>query len=207
MKLHRADRQPDWELVSSEQRSNLQRVAAQTSGAVTPGNVLSFVGLILVFVGLVAVDDNHLWHGLIIIGVGRLFDIVDGFAAEKTGTKSPVGEGVDAAFDKIAALASLIIFAVKHIIPWPFALIIGLENLFTSICALVAKHHDKPIHPVASGKIGGAVEWGAFLAFILGAAIHTHASHTLTVTGYVLAIVAIGLNAVATVRYAQLLSD
>src|SRR5690349_11384075 len=103
MKLHHAGTKPDWDLVAASKRNSWQRLAKLSYGVMTPGNLLSFIGILLVGIGLAAINRQHIWKGLVLLAMGRLCDILDGSAAEYTGTKSPLGEAVDASLDKIAA--------------------------------------------------------------------------------------------------------
>jgi phosphatidylglycerophosphate synthase len=199
MKLHRATAKPDWEIIAVERRNMWQRTASHTGGILTPGNFSSTTGLTFVGLGLILVGQNKLWHGLILIAIGRLCDIVDGVVAERTGTKSPLGEAVDASFDKLAAFASLIVFAAVGIIPWFFALLIGLQNGLTAMLSLTAKSQKRTVHPVSAGKIGGAIEWVALLCFVL-VALHIH---WLTTVAYTLAVISIVLNGAATTYYVR----
>jgi phosphatidylglycerophosphate synthase len=189
MQLHHASAEPDWAAIAPEKRNYWQRVAAQTRGVVTPGNVTSVVGVSFVALGLWYIGRGRLWSGLVTVGIGRLLDIADGALAERTGTKSPLGESVDATLDKLVVFAALIVFAVAGILPAPVALLVGFENAVTAVLSLAAKSLRRRIQPVRAGKLGTAVEWGALLFFVLGAAV--------------LAIVSIGMNGYATIRYAQ----
>ena len=203
MKLHRANSKPDWELVAPNRRTMWQRIAAQTHGIVTPGNMFSTVGLVLVGMGLAYVRSGRLRFGLALMTFGRLCDLADGMAAERTGTKSLLGEAVDASFDKLAALATLVVFAASGVMPWWFALLIGLQNGTTALLTAIGKSMRLVVHPVAAGKFGGAVEWAALLVFVLSAATQGTAHSVLAVAAYVLAFISIGLNAAATAWYAR----
>jgi phosphatidylglycerophosphate synthase len=203
MKLHRADTTPDWELVAAGKRNVWQQWAVRTRGIVTPGNVASGLGVLLVGVGLAYIGRGRLWLGLIILTAGRLLDIIDGAIAERTGTKSPLGESVDASLDKTAVFAALIVFTAVGILPLPFALFVGLQNGVTAVLSLVAKSLRRTIHPVHAGKIGGALVWVALLGFVLGAAVHAGFAPVFTALAYILALVSVALNTYATIRYAQ----
>jgi phosphatidylglycerophosphate synthase len=198
MELHRTGKKADWELIPQGQWNSWQRLAARTHKIVTPGNIVSLLGLLLVGVGLVFVGRQQLWAGFIIIGVGRIFDILDGMAADRTGTKSHIGEGIDAGFDKLAALASLVVFTTSHILPLSFAIIIGGLSIITALFSLAADMRGRTIHPNIAGKVGTAVLWAALAGFVLGAATHSEAWNT--VAG-ILAVTAIGLSGAATVHY------
>src|SRR5437764_4120352 len=105
MDMHRSTGLPDWENVSQNDWNRWQRHAQATHSLITPGNVISILGLLGVFLSLLLINNTHYRLGLIILAVSRLLDIVDGWAAQITGTKSPFGERIDAATDKIATFA------------------------------------------------------------------------------------------------------
>jgi phosphatidylglycerophosphate synthase len=198
MELHRTGKKADWELIPQARWNSWQRLASRTHKIVTPGNIVSLLGLTLVCVGLVFVAQQRLWAGFTVIAVGRIFDILDGIAADRTGTKSHIGEAVDAGFDKIAAFAALIVFTASHILPWPFAVAIGALSIITALFSLLADLLGRTIHPNIAGKVGTAVLWAALAGFVLGAASHKQVWND--VAG-ILAIVAIALSTSATIHY------
>lgn len=205
MKLHHAAAKPDWELLKPSQHNTWQRAAARTNGVLTPGNAASAAGVCLVGAGLGYVYAGTVWAGLALVAAGRLCDILDGMLADRTDTKSPLGEAVDATLDKIATFATLVVFAASGVMPWPLALLIGLQNGATGSLALAAKGLGRTVHPAAAGKIGGAVEWLALLSFGLGYAVHGSSASAIIAVAYALALIAILLNLLAATRYAQAL--
>jgi phosphatidylglycerophosphate synthase len=170
MKLHHHSGKPDWEMIAPAERTPWQRLAANTRGFVTPANVVSLVGLGLVLLGLAVLVKHRYIAGLWLIVIGRLCDIIDGAIADRSGTKSPLGEVVDAGFDKLGALGVLIVFGVEHIVPWWAIIGIGIQNAANAIIGFVGHHRKLSVHPVRAGKISTACEWLAFFCFILAAA-------------------------------------
>ncbi len=166
MDLHRTREKPDWEYVDKNDRNLFQRGAAWSHGIVTPANALSVLGLGLVNSGINDIREKKYKQGLIKIGSGRLLDIADGWVANKTGTKSPTGEAVDAIVDKIEmakALKSLISSRIVPIIP---AAIIGGQNLSNVIFTGVATYRKSEIHSTYEGKRATAAQWTALGGFI-----------------------------------------
>jgi cardiolipin synthase len=205
MKLHYASDMPEWQNLTPAERNTWQRWAAQTSGIATPGNFFSVLGIVLVGLGLWAIADHSFGQGLWLLAIGRFCDIVDGTAADKSGTKSPLGEAVDAGFDKIAAFATLIVFAAYAIAPWWLLLLIALQNLTTASLSYTAHRLRKAFHPVAAGKIGSAVLWIGLLCFMLATALQNHTStrHAWLFIAYALTLIGLGLCSYATMLYAQ----
>ncbi len=167
MKLHRASRKPDWEKLRVRHRNYWQRLAASTNGIVTPGNAVSLAGLVLVLLGLVDLYYNHTWRGLILIVAGRVLDIVDGMVAEETGTKSPVGEAVDASIDKLEIAAALPVLVITNILlPWQ-AVLIALIHLTNAVLSIMAKAQHKIMHTSRTGKYATTLQWSALSLYTL----------------------------------------
>lgn len=165
MKLHRAGKQGEWETVKPSARNVWQRLAARTNGYITPANVVSVAGFLLVLDGLEKVADGVFWRGIILLAVGRLADLLDGMIAEATHTKGPKGEALDAGLDKLAALVALIIFYAHGQLPWAPALLIALESFGVSIIVAVGMRRGVTVHPGVSGKLATFAAWGVLLWF------------------------------------------
>jgi len=201
MNLHYSIGAPDWEKTTTAKRNYWQRLAAATKGWLTPGNCISFLGLLLVISGLLDMANGHLWRGLLVVAFGRLLDIVDGAVADKTGTKSWIGEGVDAVCDKIGALDALIIFALMGIVYWPVAALIGLQHGAAGLVSMAAKRLNAPIHPRKTGKLATLGEWTALVCLASNYAAHWPVGSWLAIASYLLIAVSLGLGSYATWRY------
>jgi phosphatidylglycerophosphate synthase len=158
MQLHYHSGRPDWEAVPPAKRSFWQRRAAASHGYVTPGNVVSVAGFGLVMLGLVLICRQQLVTGLACIVAGRLGDILDGIVASRTGTKGPMGEAVDAGFDKFGALGVLIVFGLQHIAPWWVIGLVAVQNAISGGLGILSRHKHISAHPVKSGKLATAGE-------------------------------------------------
>jgi phosphatidylglycerophosphate synthase len=169
VKLHHTSGSPDWASIAPEARTSLQRIAAATQGIVTLPNFLSVGGFVLVCGGLLYISGDKLLAGVVAIAAGRLCDLLDGGVAERTGTKSPVGEAVDAGCDKLGALATLVVLGAEGIVPWWAVGLIGAQNVANGIIGIVGWQRHTHLHPVRAGKLSTALEWAAFLCFILAA--------------------------------------
>jgi phosphatidylglycerophosphate synthase len=204
MELHRSAAQPDWAHVPPDKQNLWQRIAGRTHGIVTPGNIASVVGAALVLIGLLDIAAGHFWRSLILIAVGRLLDILDGIIANRTGTKSSLGEAFDATCDKICAFATIYIFATQGVLWWPAALILGLQNSANTVIGLIAKKRKYDLHPLAVGKVSTAGEWTALLGLGLVAALELSQSSALGVVAYTTLALSLGLGMYATARYLQM---
>jgi CDP-diacylglycerol---glycerol-3-phosphate 3-phosphatidyltransferase len=202
MDLHRVGKRPDWELIPKEKRNVWQRMAAGTKGIVTPANVTSVAGAVLVGLGLWRVYFDDLSLGLVLIAIGRLADILDGAVAQATGTKSNVGEALDASVDKITVIAALGILISSGVIPVFAAILMTTRNGVNIGLSLVAKMRKKILHPSRAGKLAGGLEWVSILFFVLSAFAAKHGNDTLEFASFALAYIvltatlALGLRAI-----------
>jgi phosphatidylglycerophosphate synthase len=177
MQLHRTTGTPDWETVPIAKRNRWQTLAARTHGVFTPGNIVTLGGLVLVGIGLYAVARQHYWLGLSFVGAGRLSDLLDGWLAESTGTKSPLGELLDAGADKLGTFATIIVFYTSHLAPWWIVTALLLPHVMISASTLIAQHKHRRLHPSQAGKISMALSWLCLVGFVLLRALH--ATHSL----------------------------
>lgn len=207
MKLHYATSRADWEAVPVPSRNRWQRLAARTHGVVTPGNVVSLAGVVLVLAGLMVVSVEHFWQGLGLILAGRVADILDGVVADRTGTKGPVGELADAAFDKLAAVIVLAVFVTFHWIPLVPVLCVAFHVTANSALAVTARVRRVELHAGAAGKIATMGAWAVLLLFPVAHAADYLGLRTLhvaaAVTAYALTVVFVMIAAKAVLDYYQ----
>jgi phosphatidylglycerophosphate synthase len=201
MGLHRTTGKPDWNEVAPRRRSTWQRLAAATRGLVTPANVATFVGFGLVLYGLWQLLHEHYVSGGIALAVGRLLDIVDGFLAESTGTKSPLGELLDASIDKIGTILTIIVFFVAGIAPWWALAALLAPHIIISLMTFWLLRRGRKLHPSRIGKLSMAAAWAALLGFVLHHALSEPAPLAALVYG--LTILSVVLATVAAVGYSQ----
>lgn len=203
MNLHRTTGQPDWADLDKSQYGFWQQVAAHTRGVVTPGNAVTICGLALVAFGLVMLMEREYWTALGLIVTGRLLDLVDGWLADITKTKSPLGELMDAAADKLGTFATIGVLAIAEVAPiW---ILVGLvvPHIVIAVIAAVGRLKNKQLHPSRAGKISMALLWVAIAGFI---ALAAYESELLGAIVYGAAFLAIGLVLYATVDYASQLA-
>jgi cardiolipin synthase len=199
MKLHRIEGKPEWAAVARQRRDYWQRVAARTGGVVTPGNFFTVSGFVLAAAGLWAIASEQYWPGLALLLVGRFFDVVDGAVADWTGTKSPLGELLDAGFDKLITIATLIVLLTSHLAPWFVVLALLLPHLIIAILAGIATSRGKRLHPSLLGKLSMALVWGGLSGLVLlhALAITETTIAVATVYTFIVASVILGLGALA----------
>jgi len=167
MNLHRTTGKPDWDSIKESDYNIFQKVGAATHSIVTPANVITIIGLGLVAYGLFSILQQHYWLGLILLAVGRLLDIVDGVVANSTGTKSPAGEFLDAAVDKIGTLFTIIVLYIAASQQWWAITLILIPQLITPFVAFYKKTHHKEIHPTRPGKLSMATAWVGIVGLLV----------------------------------------
>ena len=203
--LHTAGKKADWEDISNENRNIWQHIAASSKGVLTPANVISVLGAALVGLGLWYIYTDNVGWGFIYIAIGRLADILDGAVAQATGTKSSVGEAIDAGLDKAIIIAALIVFFITGTIPLLAAILIALRNIINMTLGLLGKAHKKAMHPSRAGKLAASAEWTAILLFIIAGIFDaqnwTAAQATTFIAGYVALGLALLLGLVAMKDY------
>lgn len=167
MNLHRSSSKPDWEKVDLGELNLHQKIASKTSGIVTPANVISIVGLVLVLLGLYLVIDGEVLGGLVLVVAGRLLDLLDGVVAEATQTKSSVGEIVDAVADKLAIVLTVAVLYIAGLAEWWLITILILPQILISLISFIYRRRGRVIHPTRVGKVSMALTWVSIFAIVI----------------------------------------
>jgi len=159
LNLHRAQARPDWQDVPPGERSSWQRLAARTNGIVTPGNLVTVVGFGLSMWGVGELIGGHTWWSLILLAVGRLLDIVDGSVAQATGTKSHLGEILDAAIDKAIIGVTVVAMFIAQVAPtWLLGLFL-LPHVVIVVITFAERLRHVELHPTRLGKTTALLAW------------------------------------------------
>lgn len=198
MKLHRTTGQPDWATIDPRSYTLWQKIAASTQGYITPGNITTVCGLILVVIGLLQLVAGDYVAGGVYIVVGRLLDLVDGWLADLTRTKSPLGEVMDAAADKLETLGAVAVLLVAEIAPLWVLLALVVPHLIIAGIALVGRLKGVQLHPSRTGKISMALLWVVVFGFII---LSVTESTIIGTTIYSVALLTILLTIYAMVSY------
>jgi phosphatidylglycerophosphate synthase len=167
MNLHRTAALPDWESIPPAKRTLVQQLAAKTGGIVTPPNLISLIGFIIVLYGLVSLLQQEFLAGLIALLAGRLLDIVDGWVADMTGTKSPLGELIDAAIDKIGTFLTLIVLYTAGVSEWWLLTLLLVPQIIISLLSFYKRYKKASIHPTRIGKLSMAGLWASISLLLL----------------------------------------
>lgn len=148
----------DWDHIAAAKRTGWQRLAAATRGIITPANLLSFGGAVIVVYGLILIADREILGAFYIL-IGRIADITDGFVARRTGTVSPLGEAMDATIDKILLLLAIIALWSAALVPVWLIILMLFHATINSVISLYAKLKKVSVHPVPAGKYSTAALW------------------------------------------------
>jgi phosphatidylglycerophosphate synthase len=163
MNLHKTTGPSDWATRAPAQHNCWQRIAAKTNGLITPANGISLSGAAVTLIGLSLLSTN-IWLSLVLITVGRVADIADGMVADKTGTKSALGEAIDATIDKVLLTAALLALFVFELVANPIIFAVAALAAVNSLISLLARKQQIAIHPTLAGKLSTAACWLALLA-------------------------------------------
>lgn len=203
MNLHRIEGKPEWAGLKKEHMNVWQRVAAGSGGILTIGNYFSLLGLLSVPFGLSLILGERYIAGVIVLLLGRLCDLLDGFLADKTGTKSPLGEKVDAVFDKLSTGLALFVLALSGLLAWWVVVLLIVPHIAVAWLSVKIFFKGSLLHPSLLGKLSMAAGWLAMLTFVLAHGLTDGWHMAALVAAYGLLIVSVGMAAVATHGYYQ----
>lgn len=203
MDLHHTTGKPDWESRNHKDYNVWQRVAAKTNGMVTLPNFITMAGFVAVLVSLLFISHHSYWAATILLIIGRLCDIADGYVAEKTSTKGPVGEKLDAIIDKIGGFLTLLIFYIAHVAPLAVLIAILLPQTLISGQTVYYLRNNIHLQPSRYGKLSMAASWLALFGFIIIRASHMQHFNLFTGTVYFFVIVGVILGLYASLGYTK----
>jgi len=178
-------------------------MAARTYGFITIGNIVTLIGFALVVIGVVLVVDARYLAGFLIIGAGRLCDLLDGWLADITKTKSYVGASFDVFADKFASLLALLALPSSSLMPWWPAIGIIIVQTVTGIASTLVVRQKIPIFPVKSGKIGMAVIWAGILGYVVGAMFDGESGGVIRFLATCIAVVGVSFSGHAMLQYCR----
>lgn len=167
MNLHRSGKRSDWKRLSPRRWNSWQRLASWSSGVLTPGNMFTLLGLIAVLAGLYLVTQRLYLAGLILIIGGRLCDVLDGWLADRTHTKSPLGEAFDAVADKLETAMVVVVLVLSGIAPTWVAFVLLVPQTLTALLTFIMLRSGQVLHPIRAGKLAMAFVWVVLTGFIL----------------------------------------
>jgi phosphatidylglycerophosphate synthase len=170
MNLHRSGQKPDWARTPRKRWNEWQKLAAQTDGIITVGNIFTAIGFAGVLYGLYLISKQMYVGGLIAIAAGRLCDLADGWLADATQTKSPLGEKLDAGIDKLETVITVVVLLLCGVVAvWATAALF-IPQLAIAVLGYRALRQGKRLPPSKAGKASMALVWVSLVGFVLLAA-------------------------------------
>lgn len=187
--MNRSGDEAEWHSVPPNDWGPAQRFADEHGEWATPANLVTVIGAAATGAGLAMMcsnDPSTNLKGLAAIGFGRLMDIADGKIASWTGTKTPIGEKLDAGVDTALMVGALGVLMLSGILPesqgWATAAVTATKMGFTAI----AGYKGNEIHVTRAGKLSVFGLWGGLGAFAYshieekyGHLIASHDYHTI----------------------------
>ncbi len=171
-----------------------------------PANAITIVGFLLTVFGASMLDRTT---GVVLVVIGRLFDMLDGFVARTTRTSSKFGAALDAVADKVSGF--ILLLAAWRFDLAPRLVLAGmflqnLINVFLSLAA-VKTGSQQPLVTSRAGKramflqitalVGYAGANGILSDYSLSSSILRSGAHLLALLG----VCVFGLK--ASIGYAQ----
>jgi phosphatidylglycerophosphate synthase len=197
MQLHRTTGKADWLAIPPQSHNIWQRIAARTHSIVTPGNAVTIAGFALVLIGLQETLRQHYVAGTVLLATGRICDILDGWLAELTRTKSPLGELLDAGIDKVLTILAVATFFAAHIAPTWALLALVIPQVLIVVIMLGWRIRKRAFHPSLVGKLSMAGVWLSLLMYALAYIVNLPAAALAGTQIIVVASSAAGLYAAA----------
>jgi phosphatidylglycerophosphate synthase len=194
LNMHRAKKVPDWSAVAEAERNGWQRLAARTGGVVTPANAVTLIGAVVTLWGVGELLARAVWPAVILLVVGRLLDVADGWVAEHTGTKSGLGEILDAVTDKVVTVLTVVGMFLAQVAPaWLMGALV-LPHIIITVITFIDRARGVELHPSRLGKTTMLLAWIAIPLMILVRAAHLASGNpfAILVTLFVLVSAAFG---------------
>lgn len=200
MDMHQAGHEAEWAGIKAGQLTFWQRIARHTNGYITPGNIISLMGLCLVLYGLLVFTQQQYAYSFVLVGLGRLADVLDGMVAHRTGTKSPLGEALDAGIDKIELVAAVAALAAAQAIPLGLLAVVVAINVCIALVSTLARLRRVALHPVRTGKLATFMLWISLGLYIGYAAFNVR---IMEIVGGVCLLAAALMSVVALCKYSR----
>lgn len=146
-----------------------ERQASADPGFLTVSNLLSLTRIPLGGMFLAVNDPLVL---AVIVAAGALTDLLDGFVARITHTRTEIGALLDPFCDRIFVLLALVSFLPSGHIEWAGFVILVLRDLFTGGVFIVTKlvGEQMPFHSRFGGRVTTTLQVAALFTLIFAPA-------------------------------------
>jgi len=147
----------------------LHRAHREDPGFLTVSNLLSLARIPLGITFLAVDDPSQL---AMIVGAGALTDLLDGFVARVTNTRTEIGALLDPFCDRVFVFLALVSFLPGGHIDWAGFVILILRDLFTGGVFIVTKlaGEQVPFHSRFGGRVTTALQVAALFTVIFAPA-------------------------------------
>lgn len=125
-------------------------------------SLLRLLGVPLFFWLILAEYD---WWALAVLMIAGFTDYLDGKLARMLGQTSKLGQMLDPAADRLYILATILVLAMRDIIPWWLVWILLARELFILCLGPILQRHRLPLPPVSF--IGKSATFNLIYAFPL----------------------------------------
>lgn len=137
-----------------------------------PANAITLAGLAVSAYGAMNIDELS---GVLLFGVGRVADVIDGPVARYTNTASEFGAKIDASADKIAVAFGCYFAWVEEVAPEPVIATIVAVNLINAVANVYLDHVGAEPETDPAGKRMMFAFMAALGLFALGNATDSQA--------------------------------
>ncbi len=201
--LHRLDAHTtmQWHGVPAEDQNTWQKLAHKTHGIVTPGNITTVLGAIMVLYGIKVFIDGSQMFGIMYVFAGRVCDVLDGYIAHATQTKSLLGATLDESIDMVLLVVALVALSVSGAIPLLAAAAMAVPKSGNVAAWVAGKLRNKRAYPTRASKIGTAFMWAAIGAFMYNTLLVGTVGADIELLGWALTVVALVLTVPSTLYY------
>lgn len=154
---------------SEEGRASREAPATTDPGFLTVSNLLSLIRIPLGVTFLAVTDATLL---AVIVAAGALTDLLDGFIARVTNTRTEIGALLDPFCDRIFVFLGLVSFLPSGHIDWAGFVILVLRDVFTGGVFIVTKlvGEQMPFHSRLGGRVTTALQVVALFTLIFAPA-------------------------------------
>lgn len=168
----------------------------------TPANAITIAGLAITTWGACIL---YAPIGLLLVLVGRSFDLIDGPVARAT-RRTEFSVFLDPAADKLALLAIVVAVFGYQLAPWWVVAYILLQNVITTVISVMAERRGNAVGALLPGKLNLFCQQVALLLFIFASTVSSGLTDDATIIAYGSFGISVPLGILSIRTYAQQLA-
>jgi phosphatidylglycerophosphate synthase len=166
--------------------TTLPRGSYNAKDLLLPASIVTLSGLLIVLMGVFMLQY---WYGVLLVLIGRSFDLLDGPIARATHHVTPTSIIVDPVADKIALAAMLISASYHDLAPTSVVLYILIVNVIVALLSVVSERKGVARGALLPGKLGLFFQSISLITFTLIPHVSNHAVlHSIAVGSIVLSL-------------------